>query len=80
MLVPFSFAVNATNFAKTALPLVVEKLLDMGEAGRYDFAFIDADKPGYDAYYELCLQLIRPGGIIAIDNVRSFHTDVTAAD
>jgi predicted O-methyltransferase YrrM len=35
----------------------------------FDFAFIDADKPGYDAYYESALRLVRPGGLIAIDNV-----------
>lgn len=42
--------------------------LAAGEAGRYDFAFIDADKCGYYGYYERCLLLVRPGGLIAIDN------------
>jgi caffeoyl-CoA O-methyltransferase len=42
--------------------------LAAGESGQYDFAFVDADKTGYDAYYERCLKLLRPGGLIAIDN------------
>ncbi len=42
--------------------------LAAGEAGSYDFAFIDADKGGYHAYYERLLRLIRPGGLIAVDN------------
>ena len=43
-------------------------LLDKGEADGFDFAYIDADKTGYKTYVELCMELIRPGGLILLDN------------
>lgn len=46
-----------------------ELLANKAAAASFDFAFIDADKVNYDIYYEYCLQLIRPGGLIAVDNV-----------
>ncbi len=47
----------------------MERMLKDGAANQYDFAFIDADKANYDAYYERMLKLVRPGGLIVIDNV-----------
>jgi predicted O-methyltransferase YrrM len=46
----------------------MDALLDEGAESGFDLAFIDADKPSYDAYYEGCLRLVRTGGVIAIDN------------
>jgi predicted O-methyltransferase YrrM len=45
------------------------KMVASGESGTYDFAFIDANKSDYDAYYEGALKLLRVGGLIGIDNV-----------
>jgi caffeoyl-CoA O-methyltransferase len=47
----------------------LKHLLQDGEGNTFDMMFIDADKAGYDTYYELGLRLVRPGGLILIDNV-----------
>lgn len=47
----------------------LQVMLDNNEEDTYDFAFVDADKKGYRKYYEILLKLIKPGGVIGIDNV-----------
>lgn len=47
----------------------LDRLIDEGFEGAFDFAYIDADKSGYKAYVESCLSLVRSGGLITLDNV-----------
>jgi len=47
----------------------LQELLDQGKAGTFQLAFIDANKRAYQRYFDLCLQLVRPGGLIVVDNV-----------
>jgi predicted O-methyltransferase YrrM len=47
----------------------LDDLIQQGHSNSFDLAFIDADKGNYPNYYERCLQLVRPGGVIALDNV-----------
>ncbi len=55
----------------------LEQLLANGEQESFDLAFIDANKSDYDQYYELSLQLVRPGGLILIDNLNAkLHQDL----
>jgi len=62
----------------------MDELLANGWEGGFDFIFIDADKQGYDGYYERALKLLRPGGLIALDNMlrsgRVLNPDKSDAD
>lgn len=58
------------KFNKLIIFTLIDALLKNGEAGKWDFAFIDADKPNYPNYYDRLIQLLRPGGVILVDNVR----------
>jgi caffeoyl-CoA O-methyltransferase len=47
----------------------LRQMLREGEAEQFDFVFVDADKENYERYYELALELLRRGGVLALDNV-----------
>jgi predicted O-methyltransferase YrrM len=55
------------------------QLIEAGETEQFDMAFIDADKSNYETYYEQCLQLVRPGGLILVDNVLWYGRVIDAA-
>jgi predicted O-methyltransferase YrrM len=55
-------------------------LIALGQAGSFDFAFIDADKENYENYFERCLTLVRAGGLIAVDNVLWSGRVIDSAD
>ena len=56
------------NFKLGDAGATLQALMDEGRAGTFDFVFIDADKQNYPRYYELSFQLLRPGGLMAVDN------------
>ena len=58
----------------------LQRFLNEGQQNSFDFAFIDADKEPYPTYFEQALQLVRPGGLIAIDNVFRGGSVVDAAN
>ena len=47
-----------------------DELIDNGEEETFDMAYIDADKWNYHVYYDKCIQLVRKGGVILMDDVR----------
>jgi predicted O-methyltransferase YrrM len=55
-------------------------MIAQGASGTFDFAFIDADKTGYRNYYEKCLKLVRPKGLIVLDNMMQDGKVMTPSD
>ena len=60
---------NRINLQLAPAQQTLDGMIDDGQQGQFDFSYIDADKSGYRGYVESCLELVRSGGLITIDNV-----------
>ncbi|VDN43810.1 unnamed protein product [Gongylonema pulchrum] len=60
---------NLIHLIQAKKVIDIETMLAAGDAGKWDFVFIDADKFNYPQYYEKAVKLVRPGGVILVDNV-----------
>ena len=56
-----------------SIAFLLDELIVNGDTGTFDMVYIDADKWNYPVYYDKCMQLVRRGGIILLDDVRMTH-------
>ena len=73
-------AAGVADRVEIRIGAAAQTLRDLPDRESFDFAFVDADKPGYPEYYELVLARLHPGGIVAVDNVLADGGVVDEAD
>ena len=69
----FSFSLFLSSILFLLLLFFLDELIVNGETGTFDMVYIDADKWNYPLYYDKCMELVRKGGIILLDDVRMTH-------